>query len=43
VLAVLAYIYWYQKLMKAWQWRREKLLPLFEVKRLKSSRFTAWL
>jgi hypothetical protein len=27
VLAVLAYIYWYQKLSKVWRWKKRQLLP----------------
>jgi hypothetical protein len=37
VLVVLAYIYWYQKLFKMWQWKRHQLLPLFEARTFKLS------
>jgi hypothetical protein len=37
VLLVLAYIYWYQKLVKMWQWKKQQLLPSFEVCKSKSS------
>ncbi|KAF1846457.1 uncharacterized protein K460DRAFT_367238 [Cucurbitaria berberidis CBS 394.84] len=33
LLAMVAYVYWYQQLMRAWQGRKEQLLPMFTTKK----------
>jgi hypothetical protein len=36
VLLVLAYVYWYQKLVRMWQWKRQQLLPSYEACMIKT-------